>query len=231
MHSVGPRIIILCQFGRQAARSLNPYLDRQVATCTEADSTGRSHVGTDPVSVRPIRQVGMNIWADRSEYIMRAERPSWHGVGRDNDKNPFHNVQNGRDDGNIGFVDMQNHPYINNTLSYAVDFSMTDGVGCFYAVDSSMTDGIGCSYAVDSSMTDGIGHFYAVDSGMTDGAGRFYAVDSGMTDGVGHFYAVDFTMTDGVGHFYAVDSSMTDGIGCFYAVDFPATKVLVISTP
>ncbi|WP_081474527.1 hypothetical protein [Prevotella micans] len=167
--------------------------------------------------MRSVDRIGID--ADRHgvcPYI-RSERPSWHGVGRDNDKKPFHNVQNGRDDGNIGFVDMQNHPYINNTLSYAVDFSMTDGVGCFYAVDSSMTDGIGCSYAVDSSMTDGIGHFYAV--------------DSGMTDGVGHFYAVDFTMTDGVGHFYAVDSSMTDGIGCFYAVDSIATMVLVVSTP
>ena len=156
-------------------------------TLTDANSGQKGpHVGTDPVSVRPIRQVGMNIWADRSEYIMRsvdrigidsdsksplgvcpymrAERPSWHGVGRDNDKNPFHNVQNGRDDGNIGFVDMQNHPYINNTLSYAVDSSMTDGAGRFYAVDSSMTDGIGCSYAVDSTMTYGIGCFYAVDS-------------------------------------------------------------------
>ena len=140
-------------------------------------------VGTDPVSVRPIRQVGMNIWADRSEYIMRsvdrigidsdrhgvcpymrAERPSWHGVGRDNDKNPFHKVQNGRDDGNIGFVDMQNHPYINNTLSYAVDFIMTDGIGCFYTVDFTMTKGIGHFYAVDFTMTYGIGCFYAVDS-------------------------------------------------------------------
>ena len=179
------------------------------------------HVGTDPVSVRPIRQVGMNIWADRSEYIMRsvdrigidsdrhgvcpymrAERPSWHGVGRDNDKKPFHNVQNGRDDGNIGFVDMQNHPYINNTLSYAVDFTMTYGVGRFYAVDSTMTYGVG--------------RFYAVDSSMTDGAGRLYAVDSTMTYGVGRFYAVDFIMTD--------------GIGCFYAVDSIATMVLVVST-
>ena len=208
MHSVGPRIIILCQFGRQVARSLNPYFGRQVATWTDANSTDRSHVGTDPVSVRPIRQVGMNIWADRSEYIMRsvdrigidsdrhgvcpymrAERPSWHGVGRDNDKNPFHKVQNDRDDGNIDFVDMQNHPYINNTLSYAVDSSMTDGAGHFYAVDFIMTDGIGC------------------------------------------FYTVDFTMTKGVGHFYAVDFIMTDGVGRFYAVDFTATKVLVISTP
>ncbi|EHO67991.1 hypothetical protein HMPREF9140_01708 [Prevotella micans F0438] len=223
MHSVGPRIIILCGFGRQVARSLNPYFGRQVATWTDANSGQNGpHVGTDPVSVRPIRQVGMNIWADRSEYIMRsvdrigidsdrhgvcpymrAERPSWHGVGRDNDKNPFHNVQNGRDDGNIGFVDMQNHPYINNTLSYAVDFSMTDGVGCFYAVDSSMTDGIGCSYAVDST----------------------------MTYGVGRFYAVDFTMTDGVGHFYAVNFTMTYDVGCFYAVDSIATMVLVVSTP
>ena len=191
-------------------------------TLMNANSGQKSpHVGTDPVSVRPIRQVGMNIWADRSEYIMRsvdrigidsdrhgvcpymrAERPSWHGVGRDNDKNPFHNVQNGRDDGNIDFVDMQNHPYINNTLSYAVDFSMTDGAGHFYAVDFIMTDGIGC----------------------------FYTVDFTMTKGVGHFYAVDFTMTYGIGCFYAVDSSMTDGVGRFYAVDFTATKVLVIST-
>ena len=204
-------------------------------TLMNANSTGRSHVGTDPVSVRPIRQVGMNIWADRSEYIMRsvnrigidsdrhgvcpymrAERPSWHGVGRDNDKNPFHKVQKGRDDGNIGFVDMQNHPYINNTLSYAVDFSMTDGAGRLYAVDSSMTDGAG--------------RFYAVDFTMTDGVGCFYAVDFTMTKGVGRFYAVDFTMTDGAGHFYAVDFTMTYGIGCFYAVDFTATRVLVIST-
>ncbi len=178
-------------------------------TLMNANSGQKSpHVGTDPVSVRPIRQVGMNIWADRSEYIMRsvdrigidsdrhgvcpymrAERPSWHGVGRDNDKNPFHKVQNGRDDGNIGFVDMQNHPYINNTLSYAVDFSMTDG------------------------------------------AGRLYAVDSSMTDGAGRLYAVDFTMTKGVGHFYAVDFTMTYGIGCFYAVDSIATMVPVVSTP
>ena len=125
----------------------------------------------------------MNIWADRSEYIMRsvdrigidsdrhgvcpymrAERPSWHGVGHDNDKNPFRKVQNDRDDGNIGFVDMQNHPYINNTLSYAVDFSMTDGAGHFYAVDFIMTDGVGRFYAVDFTMTYGIGCFYAVDS-------------------------------------------------------------------
>ena len=209
MHSVGPRIIILCQFDRHVARSLNPYFGWQVATWTDANSGQKGpHVGTDPVSVRPIRQVGMNIWADRSEYIMRsvdrigidsdrhgvcpymrAGRPSLHGVGRDNDKNPFHNVQNGRDDGNIGFVDMQNHPYINNTLSYAVDFSMTDGVGHFYAVDFIMTDGIGC------------------------------------------FYTVDFTMTKGVGHFYAVDFTMTYGIGCFYAVDSIATMVLVVSTP
>ena len=109
---------------------------------------------------------------------MRAERPSWHGVGRDTDKIPFRKVQNGRDDGNIGFVDMQNHPYINNTLSYAVDFSMTDGAGHFYAVDFSMTDGAGHFYAVDSSMTYGIGCFYAVDFTMTYGIGRFYAVDS-----------------------------------------------------
>ena len=73
-------------------------------------------------------------------------------------------MQNGRDDGNIGFVDMQNHPYINNTLSYAVDSSMTDGVGHFYAVDFIMTDGAGRLYAVDFIMTDGAGHFYAVDS-------------------------------------------------------------------
>ena len=134
---------------------------------------------------------------------MRSERPSWHGVGRDNDKNPFHKVQNGRDDGNIDFVDMQNHPYINNTLSYAVDFTMTKGAGRFYAVDSS----------------------------MTDGAGHFYAVDFIMTDGIGCFYTVDFTMTKGVGHFYAVDFTMTYGIGCFYAVDSIATMVLVVSTP
>ena len=209
MHSVGPRIIILCRFGWHVECSLNPYFGRQVATWTDTNSGQNGpHVGTGPVSVRPIRQVGMNIWADRSEYIMRSvdrigidsdrhgvcpymrtERPSWHGVGRDNDKNPFHKVQNDRDDGNIDFVDMQNHPYINNTLSYAVDFSMTDGAG----------------------------HFYTVDSSMTDGAGRFYAVDSSMTDGVGHFYAVDFIMTD--------------GIGCFYAVDSIATMVLVVSTP
>ena len=85
MRSVECRIIILCRFGRQ------------VATWTEANSGQKGpHVGTDPVSVRPIRPVGMNIWADRSEYIMRsvdrigidsdrhgvcpymrAERPSW----------------------------------------------------------------------------------------------------------------------------------------------------------
>ena len=139
----------------------------------------------------------------RGLSLHAAYRSSWHGVGRDNDKNPFHKVQNGRDDGNIGFVDMQNHPYINNTLSYAVDSSMTDSVGRFYAVDFIMTDGVG--------------HFYAVDSTMTDGVGHFYAVDSSMTDGVGHFYAVDFTMTY--------------GIGCFYAVDSIATMVLVVSTP
>ena len=87
-------------------------------------------------------------------------------------------MQNDRDDGNIDFVDMQNHPYINNTLSYAVDFIMTDGAGHFYAVDFIMTDGIGCFYAVDFIMTDGIGCFYTVDFTMTDGAGHFYAVDS-----------------------------------------------------
>ncbi len=192
-------------------------------TLMNANSGQKSpYVGTDPVSVRPIRQVGMNIWADRSEYIMRsvdrigidsdrhgvcpymrAGRPSLHGVGRDTDKIPFRKVQNGRDDGNIGFVDMQNHPYINNTLSYAVD----------------------------SSMTDSVGHFYAVDSSMTDGVGHFYAVDSSMTDGAGRLYAVDFTMTKGVGHFYAVDFTMTYGIGCFYAVDSIATMVPVVSTP
>ena len=158
MHSVGPRIIILCGFGRQAA------------TWTDTNSTDTSHVGKDPVSVRYPRQFGLPTAKYVSVYefgsanrrdadrhgvcpYMRAERPSWHGVGRDNDKNPFHNVQNGRDDGNIGFVDMQNHPYINNTLSYAVDSSMTDGIGCFYAVDFTMTDGIGCFYAVDSIAT------------------------------------------------------------------------------
>ena len=197
MRSVGCRIIILCRFGRQ------------VATWTDANSTDRSHVGTDPVSVRYPRQYPRQFGLPTARHIsvyefgsanrrdsdrhgvcpyMRAFRPSWHGVGRDNDKNPFHNVQNGRDDGNIGFVDMQNHPYINNTLSYAVDFTMTDGAG----------------------------HFYAVDFIMTDGVGRFYAVDSSMTDGVGHFYAVDFIMTY--------------GIGCFYAVDSIATMVLVVST-
>ena len=141
------------------------------------------HVGTDPVSVRYPLQFGLPTARHISVYefgsanrrdadsksplgvcpYMRAERPSWHGVGRDNDKNPFHKVQNGRDDGNIGFVDMQNHPYINNTLSYAVDFSMTDGAGHFYAVDFIMTDGIGCFYTVDFTMTKGVGHFYAVD--------------------------------------------------------------------
>ena len=100
----------------------------------------------------------------RGLSLHAAYRSNWHGVGRDNDKNPFRKVQNDRDDGNIDFVDMQNHPYINNTLSYAVDFIMTDGAGHFYAVDFIMTDGIGCFYTVDFTMTDGAGHFYAVDS-------------------------------------------------------------------
>ena len=77
MHSVGPRIIILCQFGRPVAtwtdanstdRShmgtdpegmfavQNPCLGRPVATWTDANSTDRSHVGTDPVSVRYLRR-------------------------------------------------------------------------------------------------------------------------------------------------------------------------------
>ena len=76
-------------------------------------------------------------------------------------------MQNGRDDGNIDFVDMQNHPYINNILSYAVDSSMTDGAGHFYAVDFTMTKGVGHFYAVDFTMTYGIGCFYAVDSIVT----------------------------------------------------------------
>ena len=190
MRSVGCRIIILCRFGWQ------------VATWTDTNSGQKSpHVGTDPVSVRYPRRYPRQFGLPTAKYIsvyefgsvnrsdsdsksplgvfpyMRAERPSWHGVGRDTDKIPFRKVQNGRDDGNIGFIDMQNHPYINNTLSYAVDFSMTDGAGHFYAVDSSMTDGIGCFYAVDFTMTKGVGHFYAVDFIMTDGIGCFYAVD------------------------------------------------------
>ena len=95
---------------------------------------------------------------------MRAERPSWHGVGRDNDKNPFRNVQNDRDDGNIDFVDMQNHPYINNTLSYAVDFTMTKGAGRFYAVESWGTESDGHSDAVESWGTECDGHSAALES-------------------------------------------------------------------
>ena len=93
MHSVGPRIIILCRFGRQAACSLNPYFGWQVATWTDANSTDRSHVGTDPVSVRSPRQFGLPTAKYISVYefgsanrrdadrhgvcpYMRAERPS-----------------------------------------------------------------------------------------------------------------------------------------------------------
>ena len=161
-------------------------------TLMNANSGQKSpHVGTDPVSVRPIRQVGMNIWADRSEYIMRsvdrigidsdrhgvcpymrAERPSWHGVGHDNDKNPFRKVQNDRDDGNIDFVDMQNHPYINNTLFYAVDFTMTKGAGRFYAVDSSMTESDGHSDTVEIGRTESDGHSDAVESWGTESDGH-----------------------------------------------------------
>ena len=81
MHSVGPRIIILCGFGRQ------------VATWTDANSNDRSHVGTDPVSVRYPRQFGLPTAKYISVYefgsanrrdadrhgvcpYMRAERPS-----------------------------------------------------------------------------------------------------------------------------------------------------------
>ena len=97
MHSVGSRIIILCQFGRQAARSLNPYFDWQVATWTDANSGQKDpHVGTDPVSVRYLRQFGLPTAKHISVYefgsanrkdadrhgvcpYMRAERPSWRG--------------------------------------------------------------------------------------------------------------------------------------------------------
>ena len=88
MHSVGCRIIILCQFGRQ------------VAMCTEANSGQKGpHVGTDPVSVRYPRQFGLPTAKYISVYefgsanrrdsdsksplgvfpYMRAERPSWRG--------------------------------------------------------------------------------------------------------------------------------------------------------
>ena len=100
MRSVGPRIIILCGFGRQVARSLNPYFGRQVATWTDANSGHKGpHVGTDPVSVRYPRQFGLptakyiSVYefgsANRSDSdsksplgvcpYMRAERPSWSG--------------------------------------------------------------------------------------------------------------------------------------------------------
>ena len=88
MRSVGPRIIILCGFGRQ------------VATWTDANSGQKGpHVGTDPVSVRYPRQFGLptakyiSVYefgsANRSDSdsksplgvfpYMRAERPSWRG--------------------------------------------------------------------------------------------------------------------------------------------------------
>ena len=91
MHSVGPRIIILCGFGRQ------------VATWTDANSTDRSHVGTDPVSVRYPRRYPRQFGLPTAKYIsvyefgsanrrdadsksplgvfpyMRAFRPSWRG--------------------------------------------------------------------------------------------------------------------------------------------------------
>ena len=87
MRSVGPRIIILCRFGRQAA------------TWTDANLTDRSHVGTDPVSVRYPRQFGLptakyiSVYefgsANRSDSdsksplgvcpYMREFRPSWRG--------------------------------------------------------------------------------------------------------------------------------------------------------
>ena len=101
MHSVGPRIIILCRFGRQAARSLNPYFGRQVATWTDANSGQKGpHVGTDPVSVRYPRRYLRQFGLPTAKYIsvyefgsanrrdadrhgvcpyMRAFRPSWRG--------------------------------------------------------------------------------------------------------------------------------------------------------
>ena len=104
MHSVGPRIIILCGFGRQVARSLNPYFGRQVATWTDANSGQKGpHVGTDPVSVRYPRRYPRQFGLPTAKYIsvyefgsanrrdadsksplgvcpyMRAERPSWRG--------------------------------------------------------------------------------------------------------------------------------------------------------
>ena len=101
MRSVECRIIILCQFGRQAECSPNPCLDRQVATCTEANSGQKGpHVGTDSVSVRYPRQYPRQFGLPTAKYIsvyefgsanrrdadrhgvcpyMRAERPSWRG--------------------------------------------------------------------------------------------------------------------------------------------------------
>ena len=89
MHSVGPRIIILCQF------------DRQAATWTDANSGQKGpHVGTDPVSVRYPRRYPRQFGLPTAKYIsvyefgsanrrdadrhgvcpyMRAERPSWRG--------------------------------------------------------------------------------------------------------------------------------------------------------
>ena len=91
-HSVGPRIIILCQFGRQAA------------TWTDANSGQKGpHVGTDPVSVRYPRRYPLQFGLPTAKYIsvyefgsanrsdsdsksplggfpyMRAFRPSWRG--------------------------------------------------------------------------------------------------------------------------------------------------------
>ena len=85
MHSVGPRIIILCRFGWQ------------VATWTDANSGQKGpHVGTDPVSVRYPRQFGLPTAKHISVYefgsanrrdadrhgvcpYMREFRPSWGG--------------------------------------------------------------------------------------------------------------------------------------------------------
>ena len=102
MRSVECRIIILCRFGRKAARSLNPYFGRQAATWTDANSGQKGpHVGTDPVSVRYPRRYPRQFGLPTAKYIsvyefgsanrrdsdsksplgvcpyMRAERPSW----------------------------------------------------------------------------------------------------------------------------------------------------------
>ena len=152
----------------------------------------------------------MNIWADRSEYIMRsvdrigidsdrhgvcpymrAERPSWHGVGRDNDKNPFHKVQNGRDDGNIDFVDMQNHPYINNTLSYAVDFTMTESDGHSDAVEIGRTEYDAHSDAVEIERTESDGHSDAAESWGIESEAHSDAVESWGIESEAHSDAVE----------------------------------------